>query len=630
MATVFFMMLFTGPCEAKGGNRRFEINITTHGDPRKESTDMKISVKNNGSDVNATVRLTITNNSDQNISYEKEAALPSGSTKEVTIKIPTRCMEGLMDYRWQATTGIYSGKVLLEEQTITQDEILPEELLDELTTGLLADDPSSLYWMDNGGKSIYAGGWEKRVILTEMGQDFDEDDLDKVRFLVIDDLDTSALSREQIELIQDWVYTGGALIIGTGTRPESVNGFDDDFIDATVEGSFSDDLNYSVINYGNSYLNAYGDSTYMIREYGSGAVMLFPFSLSDIHAGSDNSEIMIGDMPTGEEIGAFLRSVYSMLSDYTMVSQTTSNPMMSGTYSLQELFNYIEPDIKMNFWWLRVIVVLYTIFIGPLLYLILKSMKQREKLWLCIPLFSLAFVGLIYAAGLTNRVSGMHFTSVSVSPVNGSGNTCSYISCYDSGNRGWRFNLADGYYMTGCDFNSYHSGSGEVAIKEMADGVRTYIDPGQSFDEYIFCAYSKNGERGKLEFKPNADRYDTEGELTNNSGHDLYYCAVIKLGYATVYRNIANGETVSSSDLDKVEEKNIILSGPDDLRSYMSDYYMDDRKEKAGYLAALQVAMMDLEERGIDNAIIGVASDQNEILASGRSENGLLCVYSEE
>ena len=608
---------------------QFEVDASSQLNMATDCYDTYVSITNHGKDVSAEVHLKL-EDYDNSFAYVMSAALPSGATKDLRFKVPESYLKMFSDTRYPVVVQIYEKKKLIQETKLQCAKVFPDSLENALAVGLLADDPGNLYWMDNGGEEMYLGSDLRGVALLDLDRDFTEEDLAYLKVLVIDDFDTSVLSDKQLLTIESWVIGGGQLLIGTGQRPETISGIDKNLLDAKVIEPGTKDMDFAYIDYGSSYIDPNGDRTYMVRQHMDGAIMLLPFSLSHLQVTDVDGRIMVESTFGGEERYYFLHNIYMNL--YTYSNSASAYNSSHSYYDIQECFHYIEPQISLRFGWLRLIVVVYVILIGPVLYLVLKKVGRREQIWLYIPAAAAVFVALIFLAGAGNRVNGLHVSVVNVASADGGDNVRSHIEGYHSSNSEWSMPMKETVYAAspGQD-RSY--GFKESGSKLRVGGEKLIFDikPGSSFDEFFVEALSQNTQKGTLRFDREGSELDMgniKGTLKNETGHDLAYALVVRNGFGVLFHDIKNGQSFNTKDLDHVEEKDFMIDDYNVLRGYMTTHYDNKRYDKARMLGALCVGYMDLTERGFTDGVIAVTEDDIEVVdAMGREEN-LTVLYS--
>ena len=101
------------------------------------------------------------------------------------------------------------------------------------------------------------------------------------------------------------------------------------------------------------------------------------------------------------------------------------------------------------------------IFVGPVLYLILRFAKKRDLYWLAVPAAMLVGVFLVYVAGRGFEVIGTNVFSATIEDLSGGGKVQTYLRCYDAGHKEWDLRLAEGYEYSGTLEENHYRNSDE-------------------------------------------------------------------------------------------------------------------------------------------------------------------------
>ncbi len=605
---------------------KYEITMDTTNNKILETMDVSVTIANNAEDFSGTVELSLDSSNEKRV-FEKQVVLPAGSRKVILYRIPQVILEELSPSD-DCTVTIRRGKGSVAQQKFDQGGYFFSKDENTIVVGTLSDHPNQLSWLDNGGDSIFISGESKELRIRELGEDFTETELSDLTFLVIDDFDTSVLSQEQIEAIQNWVNVGGGLWIGTGPRPETISGFDKSFIDATIIDTVPQGITYAAVDYGMSYQEAYGSGINMVMQSAYGAILLSNYGLAELmNSAVDGAALEDG---FGNPINKtyFAQSMLTILFDYT--SGTFSNRNNRSPYNFQDNMSLLEEKIDLHFVGIKFLMLLYVILVGPVLYLVLKKMQKREQIWVILPVVSAVFVGLVFLMGIPNRVNGLQMKTISVCNADGSGNTHTYASGYQSSNKDWSLTLDPDYYSACGYMNEWYSGGNRFTISERGEQVQITYNPDMGFSSASFLALGKNKESGSLTFKEEFGNGLLCGSITNQTGHDLYYVFVMKNGTGILYRNVKNGATISSDDLTHIEEKDFVADSADALRSYASDYNYKDKFEQSRHVAALVVGCDDRWQRGGQTLILGVTDDGTSLTAQSAGGINYTCLVGTE
>lgn len=614
----------------------------------KRAYEVRLTVENQGLDWEGTVRLTIGEryyNESNLCAYDTALSLPSGSTKQFVVRVPKDSVE--------RTDGVVRVTLLDKDETrvaLKDFDRLLQVQAQNLSMGILSDEYLSLTYLDMGGNEIYYKGNNYPIKLMELDQDNLVSTLDVLSFLVIDSYHTSVLPDKALESIGQWLDGGGVLIIGTGSGAEDVlGGLDDLDIECAKvyeqgEGKYSSyDYPYmdisklslaELVDRRGKYNEEYGILA-LASSWGDGAVGILPYSLSELGK-LDASDYQ--DYSQEEVIESILYRVGDY-SDSNYGYGGYSNNYDSARYTFNRLCHLLgNGSSRLQFGGLKVIVILYVIFVGPVLYLILRLIKKRDLYWIAVPVATLAGIFLVYVAGRGFEVTGTNVFSVTVEKLSGGGDVQTYLRCYDAGHKEWDLRLAEGYEYAGpLEDESYRSDEDEkyyYHIKKEGDRLFFGIDPTAGFeDSYFLAGITKEPETGSITSDLQADvPFSMKWTLTNGTKRNFKYFAVIIHDNLYVYENLPAGEDV------KLEEAEMIFDGTSGYHSGAESYFYNfiwdvqrgDKKKDTDILVALGIGISYLYSlEGPDTmAVIGVCEDWDNAVDDNCSEVSYGCLYA--
>lgn len=625
---------------AEGQTFNIEAKMLPSG---QSAYEIQLKVENQGQDWEGTVRLMMREDyygRFNDCAYDTDLSLPQGSTKQFVVKVPKDSME-----RTDAIVQV----VLLDKNA---DKVADKDFgrllqaeADALTMGILSDEYRSLSYLDMGGNEIYYNGRNYPIRLEELDQDKLADSLGGLDFLVIDSYNTGVLSDKALENIRQWRDNGGVLIIGTGENAETVlAGFDDLEIqcykvDEPGESAcgFSDYLDVSLLHIaelmdvGNKYKEGYGILIRMCSE-GNGAVGILPYSLAEVaklNAAGDYEQQKNFVASMVQQVSSYANSGYGS-------SQYTSD--YDYAYFLTSISGYLgNGSNRLKFGWLKLIVILYVIFVGPVLYLILRFAKKRDMYWVAVPASTIVGIFLIYWAGRGFEVVSTNVYSVTIEDLADDGNARTYLRSYDAGHKEWALRLAEGFEYAGPMEDSNYKSSDEsyyYRIRKEGDRIFFGINPSTGFEDgYFQAGLIKEPEKGSIYGDLYMDRRQRiNGTVTNETSRDFKYFAVSVGEDLIVYRNLPAGATV-----DLKEAKMVYNSSGgyrDGLAGYCYDFMQDvqegEMAKDVDILTALGMGISSVYSVGDPDktVIIGVAEDWDKVVDDNCSEVSYGCLYA--
>lgn len=206
-----------------------------------------IEVKNRNKDIEGELQIKFPTTRNQYNIYSQEINLPKESKKNFIIAIPFMDISNEIEVLIEQNNKPLAGtKVRIENGRLLQNQKL---------VGVLSEDFSSLSYFNNikiQGNDLNKGLSNSNIIeldtvavkLTKdnIGENYKS--LDALDILVIDNFDTSVLSRNQYGAIKEWVESGKVLVIGTGSNySKTLSLFKDGFINAEIVGTETKTLN---------------------------------------------------------------------------------------------------------------------------------------------------------------------------------------------------------------------------------------------------------------------------------------------------------------------------------------------------------------------------------------------------
>lgn len=225
---------------------------------------------------------------------------------------------------------------------------------------------------------------------------------------VVDEMNLADLSQEQQQAIFDWVKDGGILLIGASEQVERSVGIFREYLPLDLSrekvtvskealstlskgGMFTEDIQVfrAAEREGSNRILANGDTILASSiSLGKGQIIQTTFSL--------------GDQPlsTMDGYGKLLNEIVQM---QKLFSKWNGNFYDSLSYELRE-YNELFPSFKVHTPIIIITIVLYMVFVGPVLYLLLKKADRREHAWWIIPVFSVALTLLMFLIGAKDRI----------------------------------------------------------------------------------------------------------------------------------------------------------------------------------------------------------------------------------
>lgn len=623
-----------------------------------------VKARNDGPDWEGTIRVRVSAGYYGASAYDMAIALPQGSEKqfESTIFYST----------YNNSNEVELQVIALEKKKEVAKKEYPKFQLDKkqgLVMGILSDNYSSLTYLDMGGRTLF---WHENYYPITLEQltyanfstaETMDAKLSGMTMLLIDQYNTSVLTDEQIESLTKWVNSGGILIVGTGAEGENtLAGLTDNLLDGISFGgiTYASDsgasskapsdgeqgdvaiptskegvLDLTQTNYChimgsmNTFtpLSAYSGA---VKSEGDGAVAVVPFSFVELEKDAVNAIWYVS-------LEDFIQEFLYAVKDYAPSSWMSVNGDMSMwryTHTLERLLGYVgRLNNVLHFGLLKVLVFLYVLVIGPVLYLVLRVTKKREWYWVMVPAGAVIGVFVMALAGRGFEVADTCVFSIHISDTGSTIPDQTMLYCYNAQYDEWSLRLSDDYEAVGpLNLNSYRGDEEDPYYMHMVNegGICSFgIKPGGTFEDAYFLARKSDDLEKTPAFSHtiSSDMFSASGEVTNTSGMDFEYVAVIVNGHMYLYEDIPANGTLSLMDQPYYEVYSFV---PDSMIYNIIGEVMDgDREGDAAGLSALTIGLCKAypDERADGIVICGVTKNQAKAVNDRCKEIAYGCYY---
>ena len=619
----------------------------------RNTYDIRLTVENQGADWEGVVRVEVNEGYKKPTAYDTALSLPQGSKKQFTVSIPIIGLD--------SADGTVTVTLLDRKDAEIQEQVFSRLLMGQiqsLTMGILSDAYADLTYLDMGGKELYFYNDFYPIKLKELQQSSLEDELPSLTYLVIDQYNTDILTYDERHAIENWILDGGVLIIGTGVyAQDTLNSFGSGYLgiqcyeipgpedgESESTGTYVDlsqlttvELDVSPGKYSSIYYDY--ESGIWYGSMGSGSVCALTYSLAEL----GRKDAFNWSMAQEE----FVERTLDTAGNYSSLRHSSSSGYDdNGRYILNMLGTLGNSNSILNFGILKGIVIVYVIFVGPLLYLILRFMKRRELYWVAVPLTAVLGILLVFLAGRGFEVVSTKVYSVTMKNLSDNGQTGAYLYCYDANRKEWDLKLADDCEYAGGFYNSsYPDNSNDDSyfyhIQREGDTFYVGVDPDSNFENSYFYV-GRDGGRDGVEgsFVARDLKIHTigiSGTIMNDTNRDMDYVAVIFPDeLLCVYENFPAGASIDLQKGHPIHYSDVFssYSSYGYYSSYVYDFLWDfrDHKEydKLSELAALGVGILSTYPMLQDDEIIiiGVTDDWDKVVDDDCSEISYGCLYS--
>lgn len=464
---------------------------------------------------------------------------------------------------------------------------LNESLENKVAIGIMSEDPAALQFLDGMKLSIGAFRGVSRT-LEIRSEEIPEraEALSILSYLVIDTYDTANLSDTQYDVLKQWVADGGVLILATGTQYQNVlHRFSDDFITGTFEDPKECRMQWKENNQdtwsldgiqalkirckGAKEMTNFSNSGAAYRkEIGDGAVVLLSYSMAmEPYVSYGQREKVAGQL--------LIESATPQL--VQRLTAGADDRQMDMGYSLAEVASLLDNGKHPNVALFALILIGYAVIVGPFLYLFLKKIQKREKMWGAVPVLTLVFTVGIYVAGMPCRVKKpvvSHLDLLELKEEEQKETAYLNILCPQA--KHYDILLKKGFqellnYNTESMYsyvvNTQEQGKAyDSMMEQRSDGMHLHIQNGSFFDE-TQCTLQRREENttGMFTLKLDCRSDGFDGTITNQTIYDLRNVVVAYEDSLYQIASLKKGETVTLNASDRIKNQY--------FGSYFEQYY---------------------------------------------------------
>ena len=485
--------------------------------------------------------------------YSKEVSASAG--ENISVTIPVKFLEG-------NNTGtvciIENGKVLCEEKLLISSGRISDG---NAFTGLLSDDPTALGYLGNITyfDSNYSNtGKMTCVNLTEGLLGENGLNIDGLDVIIINNYNMANLSDNQYNSLNNWVNSGGTLLIGAGgNESKTIYNINKSFLNITSNGTSeqnvktgSESLNLilSQITLEDSVVTVNSNENELVYslDRGTGKILITTFDLGlEPFISSNDAVIMLQNM---------------LLETFDKIyEQNYQGGYYSGNYEINNILDNIPVENTVGTLTLGIILGIYAILVGIVLYLILKKMKKRDLTWVLIPTTAVVFTILIYVLGSRMKIKDVVVNSANIISVDedGKGQINSYIGVA-SKNKGnikiekeedlkMQYMSDDYYYYGDTDYNAK-----TLRVKTTYTNDNSYFTVANNNVAEVnkFEVSGKEIVMPKLENTLKIKNGNLEGTIKNNLDADIKKLVIVSGKTVWDLGQVAKGEEISINDLE--------------------------------------------------------------------------------
>ncbi|HOB20307.1 MAG TPA: hypothetical protein PKO35_06375, partial [Candidatus Atribacteria bacterium] len=203
--SMLILTAFPGRADAADIITRIEVGFNS-AYKMENWTPVRVRLENTGPDIEGSLEVVVPHYN-SSISYSVPVVIPGDTTKEYTVMVKIHGIIRSLDVMLKNK----SGRVL-EKQTVRD---INTNMNDVSLLGIVTDDGSSLgYFRDKVSGFVFS--YFSPVTMSAGTFPDKKEILDNFGILIINNLESDSLTKDQKAALNAWLKGGGVLIIGTG------------------------------------------------------------------------------------------------------------------------------------------------------------------------------------------------------------------------------------------------------------------------------------------------------------------------------------------------------------------------------------------------------------------------------
>ncbi|WP_369380866.1 hypothetical protein [Lysinibacillus fusiformis] len=411
----------------------------------------------------------------------------------------------------------------------------------------------------------------------------DEQGLAMANVIVVDEVSIADLAQKQQEALLKWVQDGGTLLLGASDQIDATAGVFKDYLPMSLSqemtsisaetltklsggGIFTQPISIHTATNHKESLPVLTENNVVLaskKKIGSGEIIQTAFSL--------------GDQPLASMDGyaALLAKIIDIqsISQQGMMSQGQS-PLDQISYELRNI-NELFPSFEVSVSYMLIVIILYIIIIGPVLYFVLKKIDKREHAWWIIPVFSIVLSIGLFIVGAKDRVVQPQVQQSAFYKVNEDSSLNGYYVESILTNRSGDFIVNTDKNTTAVAMRNYNNFTGTVGdlhessyIKENANGSTLTLRDLNYWSVQSFGGKTSAQNIGKMDVDITLKNEKLTGTIKNNFPFELKDVTLI-----SGVKEVKLGDIKANGTLQVDKEmKTTVLQKPSVFNSYNYSY----------------------------------------------------------
>ncbi len=540
-----------------------------------------VTLENRGADLSGEIIVRVPGSSGS-MAYAFPADMPSGSRKRLPVFVLAN------NYSRNLRVSFESGQQAYASTSVT----VQPKLNNTFFIGIASPQRGALNLL-NG---IQLPGSKRQIILFDFSLDEippRSDGLRSMNVLIINSMDTSQLSIQQSQALENWVLQGGRLVLGGGAlAQETVSGLLDLPLPLIPSASqeYTDISNLQSLAGEDQPSLPSGSFIVSMGEIDPQAIILagdqnLPLVLEN-QLGKGSIDLVNLDLSQSPFEGwsgtaAFwgnLLAPGSFYSAWMSPDMSTRQQMASQmAYGLQNLPVLDLPSVK----WLAILLGIYILVIGPINYLVLRKKNRLHYAWFTIPLLTLIFSIGAFSLGYALHGSDLFVNKIALIEASpGAKSVSNYIGLFSPAMDSYEIEIpGDGLISPMSPYyNPWDSFSSEPNTTSLREVKMLQSDPGMikgiSIDQWSMQSFMIEGldlQFGQITADLSLSESSLRGEVNNLTGYPLSDLTLIFNQSFQRLGDLQNGES-TQVNLPLTKMADPLLGSPVTYQIYADQY----------------------------------------------------------
>ncbi|MFJ7890252.1 hypothetical protein ACIQYL_19510 [Lysinibacillus xylanilyticus] len=444
--------------------------------------------------------------------------------------------------------------------------------------------------------------------------------------IVIDEIAIADLSQKQQESLLNWVQNGGTLILGAADQVNATAGIFKDYLPLALSEQMTsvsaDSL--SKLSGGKTFtqpISIYGatekqgsvpvltDNNKILaskKKVGSGEIIQTAFSLGDQPLAS---------MDGYPALVAKLINIQKLSQQGGMING--QSPMDQISFDLRNI-NELFPSFEVSVSYMLIVIILYILIIGPILYFILKKIDKREHAWWIIPAISIVISIALFIFGAKDRIGQPQIQQSAFFKVNEDSSLNGYYVESILTNRSGDFVVNADKNTSAFALRSFNEFAGPMGdshetsyIKENANGSTLTLRDLSYWSVQSFAGKSAAQNIGKMDIDITLKNEKLTGTIKNNFPYTLKDVTLI-----SGIKEVKLGDIEANGTLKvDTELKATVLQKPSNFTGYNFNNYPTKKEDvnpsRIERMKSMAIQLVENDKKPVitawaDQAIAGV------------------------